>query len=205
MGKVGFESEGHSGTRRATYADLEAVPDHLVAEIIGGELVTHPRPAPKHIKAATSLGIELGDAFERGRSGPGGWVFFDEPELHLCQEVIVPDLAGWRIDRLRVLPDKAYFETAPDWVCEVLSPSTERLDRGRKRRTYAQAGVSHYWLLDPRLEILETFVLTNGEWLVGRTYEEGDKVAAPPFDAIAFPLSILWPLKTVAETAKDDN
>jgi len=205
MGKVGFESKGHDGARRATYADLEAVPEHLVAEIIDGELVTHPRPAPKHTKAATSLGIELGDAFERGRSGPGGWVFFDEPELHLRDEVIVPDLAGWRIERLRVLPDKAYLETAPDWVCEVLSPSTERFDRGRKRRVYANAGVSYYWLLDPRLEILETFILRNGEWVVSTTYEDNDEVAAPPFDAIAFPLPILWPLKTAAETAKDDH
>ena len=122
----------------ATYADLEAVHPHLVAEILDGELVTHPRPVPKHSFAANALGSEVTDAFQRGRSGPGGWLFFVEPELHLGADVVVPDIAGWHRERAPNF-GKSYIETAPDWVCEVLSPSTERHDKGAKRRIYAEA------------------------------------------------------------------
>jgi Uma2 family endonuclease len=183
----------------ATYADLEAVHPHLVAEILDGELVTHPRPVPKHSFAANALGSEVTDAFQRGRSGPGGWFFFVEPELHLGADVVVPDIAGWQRERA---PDfgKSYIETAPDWVCEVLSPSTERHDKGAKRRIYAEAGVKHMWLLDPRAELLETFSLADGHWRVGPTFDNDTPVSAEPFEAIAFPLTILWPLNPAADT-----
>ncbi|WP_375457855.1 Uma2 family endonuclease [uncultured Enterovirga sp.] len=121
----------------ATYADIEALPEHLVGEIIDGMLETYPRPRPRHGAAASALSYELTGPFQRGRGGPGGWVFIVEPELHLGHQVVVPDLAGWRRERLTELPDTAYLETAPDWVCEVLSPSTARVDRGAKRRIYA--------------------------------------------------------------------
>lgn len=183
----------------ATYADLEAVHPHLVAEILDGELVTHPRPVPKHSAAASSLEIELGDAFQRGRSGPGGWVFLTEPELHFGTDVVVPDLAAWRRERLPSF-DKAYIETAPDWVCGVLSPPTERHDKGAKRRIYAAAGVKHMWLLDPRAELLETFSLADGHWLVGPTFDNDTPVSAEPFGAITFPLTILWPLNPAPDT-----
>jgi Uma2 family endonuclease len=179
--------------RRAAYADLAAVPAHLVAEIIDGELVTHPRPVPKHVLAANRLYFELTGPFDFGRDGPGGWIFAIEPELHLGEQVVVPDLAGWRRERLPALPDTAYIETAPDWVCEVLSPSTERYDRIAKRRIYAEAGVPHLWLLDPRSQLLEVFALDGQNWRLAGTYQGADNVGGPPFEAISFALSALFP------------
>ena len=186
----------------ATYADLEAVPSHLVAEIIDGELVTHPRPVPKHAYAANALGSEITDGFQRGRSGPGGWMFLIEPELHFSAEVVVPDIAGWRRPRQPSF-EEAFIKDAPDWVCEVLSPSTERYDRGAKRGIYAEAGVKHMWFLDPRAEMLETFSLADGKWLVGPTFDNDTPVSAAPFDAISFPLTILWPLDAAPQTPDD--
>lgn len=179
--------------RWATYADLEAVPDHLVAEIINGVLETHPRPRPRHGAAAVELASELTPPFRRGRGGPGGWIFVIEPELHLGRHVVVPDLVGWRRERLPAEPETAFIETPPDWVCEILSPSTARLDRGPKRRIYAEAGVGHLWLLDPTDGVLEGFALTGGRWLLLGTVERGEAVALPPFDAVSFPLDDLFP------------
>ena len=180
--------------RRATYADLEAVPPHLVAEIIHGALVTHPRPAPRHAGAQNNLGASLTPGNQWGKGGPGGWVFFSEPELHLGGNVVVPDIAGWRRERLPALPETAYFELAPDWVCEVLSDSTESYDRNAKRNIYGEAGVPYLWLLDPRGKFLEVFQLTAGHWLLSRTFTGADEVLAIPFEATPFPLGQLWPL-----------
>lgn len=180
----------------ATYADLEKVPPHLVAEILGGHLVTHPRPAPRHARASSRLGALLGSAFDFGDGGPGGWVILDEPELHLGAEVAVPDLAGWRIERMPELPDTTFFALAPDWVCEVVSPSTERYDRGPKRDIYARHGIRHLWLLDPVAQLLETFELRDGSWVVLATHtamtEGSQMVAVPPFDAVPINLQRLW-------------
>jgi Uma2 family endonuclease len=180
-------------TRRATYEDLVAVPHNLVAEIIDGRLVTHPRPAPRHALSTSVLGRLLGQSFDRkGASGPGGWWLLDEPELHLGSDIVVPDLAGWSTERLPRLPDAAWFELAPDWVCEVLSPSTVRVDRGEKRDIYAEHGVRHLWHVDPDARIVEVFALDNGRWTLLRAYRDDDSVAAPPFDAVPFPLGLLW-------------
>ena len=180
--------------RRATYADLEAAPEHLVAELIGGELVTHPRPRPRHGIATAELSAELGPKFGRGRNGPGGWLFIDEPQLALGEDVVVPDLAGWRLPRATFDIDEVNVEVAPDWVCEVLSPSTEHYDRGAKRWIYANAGIAHLWLLDPRAKLLEAFQLTGGKWLLLGAVTHADDVSLPPFDAISFPLANLFPL-----------
>lgn len=189
--------------RRATYADLEAVPEHLVAEIIDGELVTHPRPSPRHGATASALGIKLGNPFQFGTDGPGGWIFINEPELHLGPHVIVPDLAGWRRERLPEYPETSYFTLAPDWVCEVLSASTVRRDRTIKSRLYAEAGVSHLWIVDPRQQLLEVFTLVDNHWLLSGAWSSDDKVAAPPFDAISFSLADLWPLDRPLGFAED--
>jgi Uma2 family endonuclease len=187
---MGFAAEKR---RAATYADLEAVPSHLVAEIIHGELRTMPRPAPRHAKAASFLGGELHGPYHRGIGGPGGWVILDEPELHLGPDVLVPDLAGWRIDRMPELPETAYFELAPDWVCEVLSPSTEAEDRADKMPIYAREGIRHAWLLDPILKTLEVFVLASeGEWTLRRVHRGNAHVRAEPFEAIELDLGLLW-------------
>jgi len=179
--------------RVATYEDLLQVPEHLVAEIIRGQLITHPRPAPRHALAAFSLGGELDGPFQKGRGGPGGWWILDEPELHLGREVMVPDIAGWRRERMPGLPQTAWFELAPDWVCEVLSPSTARVDRADKLPLYAEFGVGHAWLVDPDLRLLEVYALEAGRWLVHATFQEHQVVCAPPFEAIRFDLSELWP------------
>lgn len=181
--------------RPATYADLEAVPPHLVAEILHGRLVTHPRPAPRHGEVHFSLGTVLGGPFRNGIGGPGGWRFLTEPELHLGDDVAVPELAAWRIERMPELPDTAYIELAPDWACEVLSKSTEKYDRGAKRDIYGQAGVKHLWLLDPRIELLEVFELVDGHWRLLKTLAAGAPVRVAPYAAIEFPLSLLWPLE----------
>jgi Uma2 family endonuclease len=180
--------------KHATYADLEAVSPLLVAEIIDGELVTHPRPSPRHAAAANAVAAKLTDPFQWGGRGPGGWVFLTEPELHLGANVVVPDVAAWRRERLPVAPDTAFLEVAPDWVCEVLSASTERRDRGVKTRIYAESGVGYLWIIDPRQQLLQAFTLLDQQWLLKGTWTSDDIVVAPPFNAISFSLADLWPL-----------
>lgn len=190
-----------SATRRrpATYQDLLAVPDHLVAEILDGELHTSPRPALRRALASSGLGGDLIGPFDRGRGGPGGWWILDEPELHLDQDIVASDLAGWRRARVPVIPNLAYLTIAPDWACETLSPSTERIDRGKKLAIYAREGVSHVWLVNPTSETLESYRLENGKWLRLETFA-GDMLARiEPFDAIELEL---WRLSGRSESAE---
>ncbi|MBM3609307.1 MAG: Uma2 family endonuclease [Alphaproteobacteria bacterium] len=186
----------------ATYADLEAVPANLVAEIIQGALVTHPRPSPRHAVAANVLGSELTGGFQFGRGGPGGWIFMVEPELHFGANVVVPDIAGWKRERLSSLPDKAWIEIAPDWICEVISPSTEHYDRGAKRQIYGAADVAYLWLVNPVEQYLEAFQLVAGQWLLQTTVAGADEVKIPPFDAAPFSLGLLWPFDQPIDTSK---
>jgi Uma2 family endonuclease len=178
--------------RPATYDDLLKVPDTLVAEILDGELHVTPRPAPKHADAGSGLGGALRGPFDRGRGGPGGWRILFEPELHLNADVLVPDLAGWRRTRLPVLPDEAFFSIAPDWACEVLSPSTAAFDRVKKLAVYAREGVSHAWLVDPVAHTLEILRLENGRWTIVSTESGLAVLRAEPFEAIELDLSLLW-------------
>ncbi len=183
--------------RKATYADLEAVPPHLVAEILHGRLVTHPRPAPRHAIAATRLSTILSSVFDLGMSGAGGWVFMIEPELHLGEEITVPDIAAWKRTNFSELPETAWIETPPDWVCEVISPSTERYNRTEKRQIYADAGVEHLWHVDTRTKLLEVFELSKGRWVLLKTWQEGStKVRDRPFEATEFQIDLLWPFDT---------
>lgn len=176
----------------ARYEDLFDLPENLVGEIINGRVVTHPRPAPKHARAYSSLGEEILGPYDKGRGGPGGWWILDEPEIHIGADILVPDIAGWRRERMPKLPDGAWFELAPDWVCEILSPSTARLDRREKMPLYASWGVAHLWLVDPDLRTLEAYANQDGKWLLLATLSEADPVSLPPFDAISFDLSRLW-------------
>lgn len=178
--------------RRATYEDLCAVPPNRVAELIHGALHTHPRPAPVHARAAGRLTMRLGRAFDEGDGGPGGWWILPEPELHLDENVLVPDLAGWRIERLPELPSRPFFELAPDWVCEILSPSTEAVDRVDKLPIYAAAGVGHVWLVDPVLHTLEVLRRENDRWLLVENHRGQARVRAEPFEAIELHLAALW-------------
>jgi Uma2 family endonuclease len=174
------------------YERLLATPSHLVAEIIRGALITQPRPAPRHARAASVLGMRLGGPFDLGEGGPGGWLILDEPEVHLGEHVLVPDLAGWRRERMPLLPETAYFELAPDWVCEVLSQGTQAIDRAEKMPIYAEHGVGHVWLVDPLARILEVYRLQSGRWLRLGTWPGDSRVRAEPFDAIELLLSEIW-------------
>jgi Uma2 family endonuclease len=185
--------------RRATYEDLLAVPEHLVAEIIHGVLHTHPRPASPHARAASRLGGALDGPFDRGKGGPGGWVILDEPELHLHGgggggggHILVPDLAGWRRERMPEMPVAAAFELAPDWVCEVLSPSTAATDRAEKLPIYAGERVPHVWLVDPLVRTLEVLRLDGETYRTVHVWRDSAVVRAEPFDAIELELDGLW-------------
>lgn len=197
--------------RRATYVDLEAVPPLLVAELIGGQLVTHPRPTGQHSHSHFRLGSVLGPPLDEAIDGPGGWRFLTEPELHLGDEVTVPELAGWRVDRIPGPPapdplSPVKIELVPDWVCEVLSPSTEKYDRHEKRDIYAAAGIGHLWLVDPRLSMVEAFVLRDGTWQLAGTFSGDGRVRIPPFEVIEFSLGRLWPpQRTLAGTTESNG
>jgi hypothetical protein len=182
-----------SKSRPATYADIEALPPHVTGEIIFGVLHTHPRPAPRHATAANAVGGQVTGPFQFGRDGPGGWIFMTEPELHLGRHVVVPDIAGWRQERLTPFPETAFIETPPDWLCEILSPATQAFDRTDKLAVYAEFGVKHCWYVDPIVKTLEVFALTGGKWLLAATFKDADPVTAPPFEVHTFPLDVLWP------------
>lgn len=177
----------------ATYADLCAVPEDYVAEILGGELYATPRPAFRHLQAASALGILLGGPYQFGLGGPGGWVILDEPELHLRKDVVVPDVAGWRGERMTETTDAAYLTVAPDWLCEVLSPSTETIDRGKKLEIYAREKVGHVWLLSPIERTLEVWTLDDQRWRLIGTHAGRERVRAEPFSAVELALDQLWP------------
>ena len=180
--------------RRATYQDLIEVPEHLVAEIIDGELVTSPRPASPHALATSRIGVDIGSAFDRPPGGgvPGGWWLLDEPELHLGEDVIVPDLAAWRQERMPVLPNVAAFTQAPDWVCEVVSPTTGAIDRGRKMRIYARERVPHLWIVDPLARTLEIYRLEGDRWVVASTHGGSERVRPEPFEAVELEIARWW-------------
>ena len=185
--------------RRATYADLEAVPPNKVAELIRGTLHVMPRPASRHAFASTRLGRRLGP-FDDDPSGPGGWWILNEPELHFPDptesraiDALVPDLAGWRRERMPKVPDIAAFTLAPDWICEVLSKSTKDFDREEKMPIYAREGVRHAWLIDPIAHTLEVYTLdATGRWSEPVISRDAAIVRAVPFDAIDLDLSVLW-------------
>jgi Uma2 family endonuclease len=178
--------------RAATYADLLQVENHLVAEIVDGELYTSARPAMRHATVSSVLGGKIGGPFHWDSGGPGGWWIVDEPELHLGGDILVPDLAGWRRTRLPEIPDVAAMTLAPDWACEVLSPGTERLDRGKKLFIYAREGVSHLWLVNPTSQTLEVLARVENRWTLLVVHVGDVVVRAEPFEAIELDLAALW-------------
>jgi Uma2 family endonuclease len=181
--------------RRARYEDVIALPEHLVGEIVDGELYASPRPASPHALAASGIGSDLFGRFNRpadGPDAPGGWWILVEPELHLGPDVMVPDLAGWRRERMPRMPDVAYFGLAPDWVCEVVSPRTGILDRRRKMPIYGRESVAHLWIADPILKTLEVYRLETGRWVVASTHGGDDLVRAEPFGAVELEIARWW-------------
>lgn len=178
----------------ATYEDLLQVPEHLVAEVIDGELYTQPRPAVRHALGASALGSGIFLPFHQGKDGPGGWVVLFEPELHLGDKphILVPDLAGWRRERMPLIPDVAWIELTPDWVCEVISPSTVRKDRVLKMPIYLDVGVEWLWILDPERKTLEAYQAAGSHWMLLGSWGGDDVVRVQPFDAVELPLAALW-------------
>ncbi|MBA2544097.1 MAG: Uma2 family endonuclease [Deltaproteobacteria bacterium] len=176
----------------ATYQDVLDAPEHLNAEIIDGDLRLSPRPAGAHTAAGSRLGATLMPPFDLGNGGPGGWILLFEPEVHLGSDIVIPDLAGWRRERLPEVHDDAFFTLPPDWVCELLSPSTRVHDRVEKLPIYARAGVKHVWFINAQVRTLEVMRLHEGLWLIVAIYRGDVKVRAEPFDAIELDLSLLW-------------
>lgn len=178
--------------RSATYDDLVALPEHLVGELVAGELHVSPRLAVPHAVGASALGATLLTRMQFGDGGPGGWWILDEPELHLAEDVVVPDIAGWRRERLPAPPHEGFLALPPDWICEVLSPSTSRFDRTKKLPVYARARIPHLWLLDPLNETLETYRLQGDYWVLLATHGGDDIVRAEPFEMVELDLKRLW-------------
>lgn len=183
---------GSSAKKLSVHEQLLAQPDTVIAEIIDGKLVTQPRPAARHAHVTSVLTGELIGPFHRGRQGPGGWLILVEPEIAFGPHVLVPDLAAWRRERAPDIAEITRFEVSPDWVCEVLSPSTYAIDRADKLPIYAHHGVGHVWLIDPASKTLETYRLDGERWLLLATHRDDAVVRAEPFDALELELAALW-------------
>lgn len=180
--------------RFTPYEQLLVLPDNLVGEIINSQVYTQPRPSGPHANVSSALGGELWRPYQKGRGGPGGWWLLDEPEIHFIRdlEVLVPDLAGWRRETMPNLPKDQRFEVVPDWICEVLSPSTESKDRKLKMPLYAKYGVHYAWLVDPLEKTFEVFELVDKQWSTLDIYRGEEKVSAPPFKEVTIRLTDLW-------------
>lgn len=184
--------------RPATERDLDDLPEDVIGQIVDGELIVHPRPDHPHVRAASALTWAIFGPFDQGLGGPGGWVILAEPRILFGEKLLVPDLAGWKKERF-VAPKKGSYAVAPDWVCEILSPSTARFDRVTKLPIYAQAEVQHAWILDPGVRTLEVLRLEIGRWTISAAYQNTEKVRAEPFDAVELDLSLLWGEEAISE------
>jgi len=176
----------------ATYQDVIDAPKHKVAEIIDGTLYLSPRPPFGAARAKQNLLLRLWGPYDRGEGGPGGWWLLREPEFYLETDVLVPDLVGWRRDRIPVLPDASGIDLPPDWACEALTPVTRALDLTSKRSLYARAGIPHLWQIDDEARLLEAFTLASGQWRLVAALCDDQEVCLAPFEAVSFSLSELW-------------
>ena len=179
--------------RGAVYEDLYGIPEGTVGEIINGELIVGPRPSRQHGFSAYALGGELLPPYQFGRGGgPGGWVIIGEPEIKFGEHYLVPDIAGWRRERFPEAEETNWISAAPDWISEILSPGTVRVDRIKKTTIYAEHGVPYLWFIDPMAKTLEVFKLEARGWLLRSVFGDSDKVRAEPFVDIEIDLKNLW-------------
>lgn len=179
--------------KKAIYDDLFSVPENMIGEIIDGELIVTPRPSVKHVYAASTLGMKIGSPYQLGDGGgPGGWVILVEPEVKLAEDVVVPDLAGWKKERYPRSVETNWIAVSPDWVCEVLSPGTMRTDKIKKMPLYVRHNVGHIWLVDPVARMVEIFRLESGRWVVVAVYADHDRMRAEPFQEIEINLYDIW-------------
>lgn len=179
--------------RVAVYEDLLRLPEHVTGEILAGELHAQPRPNSRHANVETTLAAEIRVPFGSGRGGPGGWVVLVESELHLGPHVMVPDLAAWRRQRLPQIQD-GHIDVVPDWVCEILSPTSAVKDRKLKLPIYGALGVANAWIVDPSARTVEVLrqAQAQGQWSLVGTWGDHDAMRAEPFDAVAIELKMLW-------------
>jgi Uma2 family endonuclease len=189
--------------REATYQDVLDAPEHMVAEIVDGELFLSPRPAVPHARSMTVLGALLTTAYDLGGGGgPGGWYFLDEPELHFAKNVVVPDIAAWRLERApQDIANKKFLTDPPDWLCEGLSPSTQKLDRFRKLPLYAKVGVPNVWLFDARTRALEVYRRDGKHYELIAMFGEGELIKAEPFELLELRVEQILGLPTRAGEA----
>lgn len=180
--------------RQAGWEDLLALPEGGKAEVLAGELSVSPRPRPAHGRTQVILSSRIGPPFDLGEGGPGGWWILIEPDVQFGpHDVVNPDLAGWRRDRVPTLPDEQPISIAPDWVCEVISPRTARRDRTVKADLYLRSGVPHYWLVDVELRTLEALEAQREQWVRLGAWTDGDRARIPPFDAVVLDVGSLFP------------
>jgi Uma2 family endonuclease len=178
--------------KNAVYADLFDLPDNVTGEILAGQLEVHPRPAPRHALAASAVGALLFSRFASRSDSDAEWWILYEPECHLGDDIVVPDIAGWRKSTMATLPETAWFDVCPDWVCEVISPATAKRDRGIKRDIYAREGVGHFWIVDPIEKLVEVFELQSLHWVLVQTAMDDQVIGLRPFESMPFELSALW-------------
>lgn len=187
-----MESMAARVREHATYEDLIRLPENMVGELIEGELFASPRPSGPHTLASSALGALLVPPFQFGINGPGGWFILDEPELHLGGNVLVPDLAGWRTERMPQVPKNHIFSISPDWVCEITSPSSGRIDRLKKMPVYAREEVQYAWIVEPEQQTLEAYRLQGPGWYLSGTYGAEPLARIEPFEAVEINLTLLW-------------
>lgn len=189
-----------SQKKSSLYERLLALPDNVIGEIINGELVVSPRPGGMHLLAASVLNRRIGSPFSDGIGGPGGWWILEGPEIEFENEKqhYVPDLAGWKKERMPQVPVGHIFTVVPDWVCEIVSPSSRRYDRIEKFKVYGLHGVGYYWVIDPEAQSLEAYQLENGRWLAIGGFSQTERARVPPFETVEIDLALLWPAPPVA-------
>lgn len=178
--------------KNVSYDDLYSIPVNMIGEIIDGELLTQPRPSFRHSNVTTVLTYTIGGPFQWGKDGPGGWIFLFEPEICLGTDILVPDIAGWKKERLPKPPEKNFTTVRPDWVCEVMSAGTVRIDRIKKMPIYGRFGIPYIWLIDPLAKTLEVFRLDEGKWVLSSVHSDNDKIRAEPFQETEISLEHLW-------------
>ncbi|MEJ7730414.1 MAG: Uma2 family endonuclease [Polyangiaceae bacterium] len=182
--------------RLATYADLLTLSEDVKAEVVRGSIVTLPAPLPRHAKAQGTVRSLIGGPYDDddGRGGPGGWWILLEVDIRLSpHDIVRPDLAGWRRERLPEPWDTRPIEVVPDWICEVISPSNAAHDRVTKRHLYAEHGVPFYWLVDPGSRTLEALRLVDGIWVDAGTFDDAAVARVPPFESVALEVGRLFP------------
>jgi len=181
--------------RLAGYEDLLILPEGVRAEVLGGTVITSPAPLPKHSRAQRALGSFVGGPFDDddGHGGPGGWWIFVEVDIQLApHDIVRPDLAGWRRERLHNPGEQRPILVPPDWVCEVLSPSTAVHDKITKRALYARSGIRHYWIVDVDAHTLEAFELLDQRWVLAGTYGDDALARIAPFEAVELAVGRLF-------------